>query len=74
VLIERGVHMSDIRHKSSVTEWKGEWEPGPDPGRRDYASIADFADPDGNTWVIQEIGFQAADAAHIDVEARTPTV
>jgi hypothetical protein len=27
--------------------------------RRDYASLADFADPDGNTWVLQEIGFRA---------------
>ena len=22
------------------------------------ASLADFADPDGNTWVIQEIGYR----------------
>jgi hypothetical protein len=26
--------------------------------RRDYASVADFADPDGNTWMIQEIGYR----------------
>jgi catechol 2,3-dioxygenase-like lactoylglutathione lyase family enzyme len=69
-LIGRGVRMSGIRHKSPVAEWKGEWKPGPDPERRDYASLADFADPDGNTWVIQEIGFHVADAAGIDVEAR----
>jgi hypothetical protein len=31
------------------------WRPGTDPERRDYASFAEFADPDGNTWVIQEI-------------------
>ena len=31
---------------------------GADPERRDYASVADFADPDGNTWVIQEIGYR----------------
>jgi hypothetical protein len=29
---------------------------GPDPERRDYASFADFSDPDGNTWVLQERG------------------
>jgi len=46
-----------IRHKSPVDDWKGDWQPGTDPERRDYASFADFADPDGNTWVIQEIGF-----------------
>jgi glycine cleavage system H protein len=28
------------------------------PERRDYASFADFADPDGNSWVLQEIGYR----------------
>ncbi|TMK99927.1 MAG: VOC family protein, partial [Actinobacteria bacterium] len=40
---------SDIRHFES-----GEWLPGPDPAHRDYNSFADFSDPDGNTWVLQE--------------------
>jgi len=31
--------------------------PGADPKRRDYASFADFTDPDGNTWVLPEIGY-----------------
>ena len=57
-LTERGVEVSDIRHKSPIDDWKGGWQPGPDPQRRDYASFADFADPDGNTWVIQEIGYR----------------
>lgn len=55
-LAERGVKISDIRHKSPIDNWQGDWQPGTDPARRDYASLADFADPDGNTWVIQEIG------------------
>ncbi|HEY2264275.1 MAG TPA: VOC family protein [Streptosporangiaceae bacterium] len=55
-LAGRGVMVSDIRHKAPVEDWKGGFEPGPDPQRRDYASFADFADPDGNTWVLQEIG------------------
>jgi catechol 2,3-dioxygenase-like lactoylglutathione lyase family enzyme len=55
-LTGRGVKVSDIRHKSPIADWKGGWQPGPDPQRRDYASFADFADPDGNTWVLQEIG------------------
>jgi hypothetical protein len=29
--------------------------PGLDPQRTSYASRAAFADPDGNTWVLQEI-------------------
>jgi catechol 2,3-dioxygenase-like lactoylglutathione lyase family enzyme len=48
-LVTGGVDVSEIRHLES-----GEWAPGPDPERRDYASFADFSDPDGNTWVLQE--------------------
>ena len=55
-LTARGVTVSGIRHKSPVGDWKGAYEPGPDSQRHDYASLADFTDPDGNTWVIQEIG------------------
>jgi predicted enzyme related to lactoylglutathione lyase len=49
-LVERGVDVSDIRH----LEASG-WEPGPDPQRRDYGSFADFTDPDGNIWILQEV-------------------
>lgn len=55
-LTRRGVKVSDIRHKAPAEDWRGGWEPGPDPRRTDYASFADFADPDGNTWTLQEIG------------------
>jgi catechol 2,3-dioxygenase-like lactoylglutathione lyase family enzyme len=48
-LVGRGVDISEVRHIDA-----GEWKPGPDPERRDYQSFADFADPDGNTWVLQE--------------------
>ena len=58
-LTGHGVKVSDIYHKAPVEDWKGGWEPGPDPQRRDYASFADFADPDGNTWTLQEIGHRA---------------
>jgi len=56
-LAERGVTVSDIRRKSPVDDWTGGWQSGADPQRRDYASVASFADPDGNTWVLQEIGY-----------------
>ena len=62
-LTGRGVAVSGIRHKSPIDDWKGIYEPGPDPQRRDYASFADFADPDGNTWVIQEIGYRPPQGA-----------
>lgn len=28
---------------------------GTDPGHTDYNSFADFADADGNTWILQEV-------------------
>lgn len=49
-LTGRGVDVSEIRHMGPQG-----WEPGPDPERRDYASFADFRDPDGNVWVLQEV-------------------
>jgi catechol 2,3-dioxygenase-like lactoylglutathione lyase family enzyme len=55
-LTARGVTVGGIRHKSPVEEWTGGWAPGPHPDRLDYASFADFTDPDGNTWTLQEIG------------------
>ena len=60
-LTRRGVKVSGTRHKSPLDEWEGGYQPGPDPQRRDYASFADFADPDGNTWVLQEIGYRKPD-------------
>lgn len=57
-LTGRGARVGGIRHKSPADDWKGGWQPGPDPEHRNYASVADFADPDGNTWVIQEIGYR----------------
>jgi catechol 2,3-dioxygenase-like lactoylglutathione lyase family enzyme len=51
-LVERGVDVSDVRH---FDREKGEWQPGPDPNRARYNSFADFSDPDGNTWVLQEV-------------------
>jgi catechol 2,3-dioxygenase-like lactoylglutathione lyase family enzyme len=50
-LIGRGVEVSEIWH---LEPGRGR-VPGLDPQRRSYASRASFADPDGNTWVLQEI-------------------
>ncbi|GEL20683.1 glyoxalase superfamily protein [Pseudonocardia asaccharolytica] len=50
-LTERGVAVTEIRHMTPDG-----WVPGSDPEHRDYGSFADFADPDGNTWVLQERG------------------
>jgi catechol 2,3-dioxygenase-like lactoylglutathione lyase family enzyme len=50
-LISRGVEISEIWH---IEPGKGR-APGLDPQRRSYFSRATFADPDGNTWTLQEI-------------------
>ena len=49
-LVGRGVEVSEIRHMTP-----NGWAPGPDPEHTDYGSFADFSDPDGNTWVLQEV-------------------
>src|ERR1700679_3114474 len=56
-LLERGVEVGDIRHKTPIDAWDGGFAPGLDPARRDYASFAIFSDPDGNSWVLQERGY-----------------
>jgi catechol 2,3-dioxygenase-like lactoylglutathione lyase family enzyme len=49
-LVERGVAVSEIFHFGE----KGQ-QSGPDPDRGDYNSFASFRDPDGNTWLVQEV-------------------
>lgn len=48
-LFARGLAISEIRHLDS-----GQWYAGVDPQHQDYNSFADFSDPDGNSWVLQE--------------------
>jgi catechol 2,3-dioxygenase-like lactoylglutathione lyase family enzyme len=50
-LIGRGVEVSDIFH---TVPGEGAVS-GVDPERRSYLSRANFADPDGNAWQLQEI-------------------
>lgn len=49
-LVGRGVEASGIWHMEA-----GRQTPGPEPERRDYNSFLNFDDPDGNTWVVQEV-------------------
>ncbi|MFS8102805.1 VOC family protein [Lentzea alba] len=55
-LAARGVRVGPLRHKAGMPDWQGEFVPGRDPARRNYASFFDFEDPDGNTWTVQERG------------------
>ena len=56
-LVERGVEASEVFHFES-----GKQAPGPDPQRSDYGSFLSFSDPDGNSWVVQEVGRGAPQA------------
>jgi catechol 2,3-dioxygenase-like lactoylglutathione lyase family enzyme len=49
-LAGRGVEVSEVRHMGAAG-----WEPGAHPEHASYASFADFKDPDGNTWILQEV-------------------
>lgn len=54
-LAERGIPISEIFHFGPEGQ-----TPGPDPNRGDYGSYASFADPDGNTWLLQEVPSRAS--------------
>jgi catechol 2,3-dioxygenase-like lactoylglutathione lyase family enzyme len=49
-LVDRGLEVSKVTHFEG-----GQRVPGVDPEHRNFGSYADFSDPDGNTWVLQEV-------------------
>ncbi|HKU10632.1 MAG TPA: glyoxalase superfamily protein [Sinomonas sp.] len=49
-LVARGADVGDIFHFEA-----GQQRPGPDPQRQDYGSFLSFSDPDGNSWMVQEV-------------------
>jgi catechol 2,3-dioxygenase-like lactoylglutathione lyase family enzyme len=53
-LVGRGTDVSEIFHFE-----EGKQVPEPDPERRDYNSFLSFKDPDGNGWMVQEVGARA---------------
>jgi catechol 2,3-dioxygenase-like lactoylglutathione lyase family enzyme len=59
-----GVAASPIEHKRAINDWQGDTARGVDPERRDYASFFGFADPDGNTWRVQEIATKTEQVIH----------
>jgi len=50
-LVERGTDVSELFHFED-----GKRLPGPDPEHSDYNSFLSFSDPDGNGWMVQEVG------------------
>jgi catechol 2,3-dioxygenase-like lactoylglutathione lyase family enzyme len=59
-LVARGIKVSDMFHAGTPG---AQFQPngtsgrisGPDPEHRSYFSFATFRDPDGNTWLFQEV-------------------
>jgi catechol 2,3-dioxygenase-like lactoylglutathione lyase family enzyme len=52
-LLSRGINVSDIWHGPPFPVEAR--QPGPDPERSSYGSFVYFTDPDGNTWLVQEV-------------------
>ena len=76
-LIARGVEVSEVFHSSKPG---AQFRPasngrvsGPDPAHRSYSSFATFNDPDGNTWLFQEITTRlpGRGLSNLDVSALT---
>jgi catechol 2,3-dioxygenase-like lactoylglutathione lyase family enzyme len=54
-LRERGIEIGEVFHWSSEGQTAGV-----DPNRGDYGSYATFSDPDGNSWLLQEVPSRAS--------------
>jgi catechol 2,3-dioxygenase-like lactoylglutathione lyase family enzyme len=57
-IVGNGVDVSELFHdESGVFHHAGTTGrvPGPDPEGRSYSTFASFSDPDGNSWLLQEI-------------------
>ena len=52
-LTRRGIDASEIWHGPPFPPEAR--QPGPDPERTSYGSFFSFTDPDGNTWLVQEV-------------------
>ena len=52
-LIRRGIDASEMWHGAPFPPEAR--IPGPDPERTSYGSFFSFNDPDGNTWLVQEV-------------------
>ena len=50
-LMAQGIDVSEVFHRGGPTGRLS----GPDPERRSYASFVSFTDPDGNSWLVQEV-------------------
>jgi catechol 2,3-dioxygenase-like lactoylglutathione lyase family enzyme len=49
-LADAGIEASEIFHRDGAKQ-----VPGPAPDRKSYGSLISFKDPDGNSWLFQEV-------------------
>jgi catechol 2,3-dioxygenase-like lactoylglutathione lyase family enzyme len=56
-LVDRGIDVSDVWHGPPFPVEAR--QPGRDPERTSYGSFCSFNDPDGNTWIVQEVTTRA---------------
>ena len=59
-LASRGANISEVFHAGAPgaqldPQGSGDRVSGPDPGHKSYNSFATFEDPDGNSWLLQEV-------------------
>src|SRR3954454_11689083 len=52
-LVARGIEVTDVWHGLAFPPEAR--QPGVDPERTSYGSFFSFDDPDGNTWLVQEV-------------------
>lgn len=52
-LVGRGIEVIDVWHGPPFPVEAR--QPGRDPERASYGSFCSFNDPDGNTWIVQEV-------------------
>lgn len=57
-LVERAVDAGEPFHFGPAGQ-----RPGVSPGRGNYETFVSVSDPDGNGWLIQEVGYQVAGLA-----------
>jgi catechol 2,3-dioxygenase-like lactoylglutathione lyase family enzyme len=62
-LIAHKVDVSEVFHRGGPTGRVS----GPDPERKSYASFVSFADPDGNSWLVQEVTTRLPGRVNTDV-------
>ena len=69
-LIGRGADVSAAFHFAA---FGGPPVPGPDPTGRSYGTYATFSDPDGNSWLLQEVKTRLPGRGFSNVDVATLT-